>query len=69
VNLSPHDWSTIGMFACIIGAVIAGGLGGLGRDENMKWRVTTENNRVPAFFFALFVIAAGALLLFGPKGL
>jgi hypothetical protein len=68
VNLSPHDWNTIGTFACMAGAVIAAGLGNLGRDEKMKWQVTTEKNRIAGFFFALFVVATGALSFFGPKG-
>lgn len=68
MNLSPHDWNTIGIVVCMVGAAIAAGLGNLGRDENMKWQVTTEQNRVAGFFFALFAVATGALFFFGPKG-
>lgn len=68
MNLSLHDWKTIGIVVCMVGAAIAAGVGNLGRDENMKWRVTTGNNRVAGFFFALFIVATGALFFFGPKG-
>lgn len=68
MNLTPYDWRTIGLVVCLIGAAIAGGLGNLGRDEAMKWRVTNEKNRVAGFFFAFFIVAGGALFMFGPKG-
>ncbi len=47
--------------------MIIAGIYGLHRDENWKWRVTTEENRVPGFFMAALLIAAMCLFLFGPK--
>ena len=67
MNLSPHDWSRIGAFACVILAAIIAGIYGPGRDRNWKWEVTTEANRVPSFFVVLLMAIALALFLFGPK--
>ena len=68
MNLSPHDWSTIGTVACVVLAGIISARYGLGRDKNWKWQVTTEANRVPAFFVLVLMSAAAALFFFGPKG-
>ena len=67
MNLSPHDWSTIATVACVVLAGIISVRYGLGRDKNWKWKVTTEANRVPAFFVVLLLLSAAALF-FGPKG-
>lgn len=67
-GLSPRDWTIFGAFGCMIVAGIISVIYGLGRDENMKWRVTTEENRVPAFFVTVFILAGAGLFIFGPKG-
>jgi uncharacterized membrane protein YdjX (TVP38/TMEM64 family) len=67
INLTPHDWTMLGAFGCAFVAMIIAGNYGLDRDENMKWRVSTEGNRVPAFFVVLLFVAAAALFIFGPK--
>lgn len=67
IGLSPRDWTTIGAFGCAILAAVIAGIYGLGRDENWKWQVTTEENRVPAFFVTVLILISIGLFAFGPK--
>ena len=67
-GLSPRDWTVISAFGCILFGMIVAGSSGLGRDENMKWQLTTDANRVPAFFAVLLITAGIAIYIFGPKG-